>query len=125
MAKRTHNIRKPKPQVYKLKYKLWPILFCTEEDKVIGVSYHNIGVKQNACGKVRPKTKNNKDHWMEWNSKFLSGYRVDFNESKKGDIITCPACGAPVDFRLFPSTTRPNLSDPELLKSENYDGLSD
>jgi hypothetical protein len=124
MAKRAHNVRKPKPQILRLKYKLWPVVFCVEEDKAIGVSYHNIGIKQNASGRRKAKTKSNKEHWMDWNSKFLEGYRIDFSESKKGDLVMCPVCGAPVDFRLFPSTTKPSLNDPKLLNGENYGGLS-
>ena len=114
MPKRKHKVRKPKPKIVKMKHKLWPVIYCIDEEKVIGVSYHNIGIRHNASGKAKPKSKTDKSHWMKWNSKFLEGYRIDFKEVKKGELVNCPVCGGVIDFRLFPSTTKPKLEDPKV-----------
>jgi hypothetical protein len=79
----------------------YPTIFCCQENKVIGLSQSGVSFGQRA--------QVNKCHWAKENSAFLKGYRIDFSNLNPGDKISCPVCGGQLDFRLFPSDTRPAL----------------
>lgn len=101
MGKRKHKLRKRKQKVQKSKVKLYPVIMCTGEDIYIGVSH---------C-KLRKNKKVDADQWRVWNSVFRKGYRIDMSDCEPGQMVCCPVCGAPVDFRLFPSSTLPMLAE--------------
>jgi hypothetical protein len=116
MSKRKHKVRKPIPKISKRSTKLWPIVWCTGEDMCIGVSRMSVGVKYNASGKAKSKSKVDHTQWKHWNSSFREGYPMDFDNAEAGDIILCPKCGEPVDFRLFPSLRPPEMCDVSKLE---------
>lgn len=88
---------------------MWPAIFCLGEKRVIGISYFKTRKK---------KLKMVKQHWLEMNSTFLPGYRIDFSNASEGDLITCPHCGERVDLRLFRSDTKPRLIDAKPASEE-------
>jgi phosphomevalonate kinase len=80
--------------------KYYPIIFCTGEDKAIAIS------KKFKFGTVKV----NKKDYIDGNGDFLSDeHKIDFTDVKDGEKISCPKCGSPVDFRLFPSDTLPRF----------------
>ena len=97
MAKRKRN-HKQRKVVYKAK-RYYPIMFCMKEEKPIGLSFM-------LC---RKRVKVDWHHWLDTNSKFLSGYEIDLKNCKKGDIVYCPVCGGKIDFRFWESDTTPDL----------------
>jgi len=111
MSKRKHKVGKPKPKICTRSTKLWPIVWCTGEDICIGVSRVSIGVKYDPCGKAKPRTKVDHTQWLDWNSSFREGYKINFKKAEVGDVVNCPKCGALADFRLFPSLKPPEMTD--------------
>ena len=113
MAKRKQKVRKPKPKRPKRSTKLYPIIWCTGEELAIAVSKKVAHVKVDSTGKakVRNKDKVNFSQWRDWNSTFREGYKIDLSQCEAGDIVKCPHCGSPVDFRVFPASRPPQLTE--------------
>lgn len=86
---------------------LWPVIYCTGEEKVI--AYRD---KQLSCVKTRDgitpteKVDNKDDENWEWRT---PSHKIFFAIYKRGDKVLCPKCGAPVDFRAFPSERKPEF----------------
>lgn len=112
MAKRKKKVRRPpiKPPKRKLRY--YPVIFCTGENIAIAVSFLDIRVKFNKNNVRKSKEKVSSKHWItEGQSQFREGYEIDFNKLNVGYVVRCPKCKAEVDFRLFPSSTKPKMVD--------------
>lgn len=100
----------PRKIVKKERMRHYPVIYCPREDVVVGLSYKPMRFKANRFGKIVPKYKVNKKHWLPQFCHFKSQeYVIDLREFKDGQEICCPKCGTPVDFRLFPSATSPKL----------------
>lgn len=82
-------------------YKLWPFIWCVGENLAVAVS--TIAVERKQTVKV------GSEHWGVGKAKYRNGYKIDFSKIKIGDMVFCPKCGAPVDFRLMPSNSVPKL----------------
>jgi len=108
MAKRKKS-RKEKPRQSGSKMKFYPTIVCLKENKVIGVSKIPINFKCKA-GRVKAE-KVNKAHWREGVCSFLSGYEINFEFLKDGQLVFCPKCLSFVDFIVFGSTTVPSLNE--------------
>ncbi len=115
MAKRRHKPRKSKPSKPRRSQKLYPIIWCTGEELAIAVSRKIVHVKADTTGKykIRGKDQVNFTQWREWNSTFREGYEIDLSQCEAGEEVLCPKCGEPVDFRVFPASTPPVLTQVE------------
>jgi len=88
------------------KNRRWPAIFCTREKIFIGVSYNTLKAQ---FGVIQKQV--TKDQWYPEISKFRSEeYRIDFTKFKKGDLVLCPKCNGPVDFRVWLSATVPEFT---------------
>jgi hypothetical protein len=91
----------------KLKNRYYPAMFCLGEGIYIGVSYRTMRF---ANGK--PVDKVNSEYWLPENCKFRSKEHViDLSNCVIGKEIRCNKCGSRIDFRLWLSSTRPELID--------------
>lgn len=96
-----------KPAIKKPLY-LYPVVWCVTECKVIAFSRDPLKVKS---GKNRFKVvdKVNIKQWTE--CVFESEeYTINFEQYIDGDVVLCPKCHKPVDFRAFPSSTLPEFN---------------
>lgn len=101
---------------HKTPMKFWPIIYCPTEEMYIGVSFD--GLKES----LHKKRKVDESAWQEHNSQFLPGYKINMAQYEPGDKICCPNCGGAVDFRTFPSTTKPKLELPN--RNDNQEAQS-
>ena len=62
------------------------------------------------------------NQWRTWNSTFREGYEIDLSAYNPGDIVRCPKCGGPVDFKLFPASRLPRLQQ---VDNENQEPETD
>ncbi len=109
MAKRKRKVRFGNNKPTKRHVRYYPICFCIDENVVMALSYKPVSFKANKFGYKFGKDKVNKEHWLISNSVFRKGYFIDFTKCKEGEEIYCPKCKGKVDFRLFPSGTKPKL----------------
>jgi len=121
MGKRRHKVRKPEIKKPKRSAKLYPIIWCTGEEIAIAVSQKVVSVKRTTTGKykIRNRDQVNYSQWRDWNSKFREGYEIDFLQCVEGEEVLCPKCGEPVDFRVFPATKVPKLTEVKLDAEDN------
>jgi hypothetical protein len=78
----------------------------------IAVSKKVVSIKRDSTGKckIRNKDQVNESQWRDWNSEFREGYEIDFTKCTEGELVLCPKCGEPVDFRVFPASKPPELT---------------
>jgi len=120
MAKRKFSkVGKNKPG--RRRNKNYPVIYCLNEDIAIAVSYNKLTVKGDKFGRVVVKDIVDKSHWYLTVAVFRDGYYIDMTDYKDGDKVLCPKCNEPVDFRLFPSGTKPKLINIRVpSKDEEY-----
>jgi hypothetical protein len=95
--------KKHKKSLKKLnnKNRMWPAIFCINENMFIGISYNVLRSKQRQIVK---------DQWYPEVSKFRSEeYKIDFSKLNKGDLVLCPKCSGKVDFRVWLSAVVPEF----------------
>jgi len=103
--------RKVVPIVYKRSVYYFPLIMCIKEKIAIGVSKTPVKLKYSTGNMVKSKDKVILQHWKSDVAEFREGYFIDFTSKKNNTKIFCPKCGSYVDFRLFPSSTIPELGD--------------
>lgn len=125
MAKRTRNIKKPEygKRIIKSRYpKLYPSLYCLSENKYICFSVKCLKpyIKTVHVDGKHPKRVLNYKKRIDpnhFNHVFCTwthdSYKIDLKNYKSGDIVKCPVCNGPVDFRAFPSNSLPKFVDNE------------
>jgi hypothetical protein len=97
--------------------KYYPAIYCLEEKLFIGVSREAVPPRKAVGYKVNVKD------WLPHNCNFRAReYIIDLRKHKEGDVINCPKCNKPVDFRLWMSSTKPLLVEVKNEKN-NIDQL--
>jgi len=97
----------------KRKVKFFPVVFCLKENKAIALGLQPLKYRvRNNQLKIKEKVE--QVHWQPHNSIMLAGYEIDFTKCQEADKVFCPKCGGAVDFRVFPSSTIPKLTDVDL-----------
>jgi len=118
MSKRKRQPRKKKVKPPKRRLNYYPVVFCLEENKTIGLSKLPLRLKADKFGRIKVKDKVGSGRsWYPEHCKFIKEYELDLNNYKDGETVVCPKCGGPVDFRAFPSSTVPELRDEEDSKN--------
>lgn len=109
--KRKKKRKKEKLKRIKRKNFLYPIMWCTGEDLAIAVS--RVRLRICGYGKVaRVKDQVSLEQWHPNRCSFRTEeYVVDLRNATKGERIKCPKCGAVIDFRAFPSSRPPKLTE--------------
>jgi hypothetical protein len=111
MAKRKIN-RKPKKNYrrYKSTNKYYPIVYCLKEDTTVAVSRIPVFIKKDKAGRVQVE-KTNTRHWQKQDSVFLTeSHIIDFDRLIVGAQAVCPHCKGDIDFRLWPSDSKPGIT---------------
>jgi len=117
-----HNVSIKK----KKNFNLYPTIHCIKEKIIIGLSFKPVKLKSSKYGEVKSKDGVNIKHWLPGICAFRSpDYEINFSKYAKGEKIYCPKCMSPVDFRLFPSSTVPQLEQYGYDKEDSVKKLSD
>lgn len=123
MSKRKRQTKTNKPKAPKRKLRYYPVMFCVHEDLAIALCTVPVGLKGDRFGRIKPKEKVIYKHWMQHNCTFRAEeYVFNMKMYQEMDIVRCPKCGNPIDFRLFPSTCLPKLVEvtDEKTRTEKY-----
>jgi len=121
MSKRKRKVRKQPPKPIKRKVKLFPVIFCLKENKAIALGLRPLKYKMRG-DRVKLRESVHVTQWQKDNSMFLEGYEIDFHQCNLAEKVLCPKCGGAVDFRVFPSSITPKLTD--VSDEEDKDNLT-
>jgi hypothetical protein len=80
--------------------KFYPVIYCQHENTAIGVSNIPLRWKWTGSSAV-PIDVVNFLHWLPGNCKWKPGYEINMTACEAGDVVWCPKCNHPVDFRAF------------------------
>lgn len=99
-AKKKENQRPPN--------RWWAAIYCTHENMFIGISYAKIKIPFGQRYKVDAKD------WLPFCCSFKTiQHVINLTQYSKGQQVVCPKCNHPVDFRLWRSSTKPELTEVE------------
>jgi len=108
------------------KNRYYPIMWCTQEDLAVGVSWTPMKFKADGFGNISAKYKVVTKHWKPGRCQFRSEkYIIDLRTYKVDDVVKCSKCGGRIDFRLFPSGTVPKLVEVNDDNKDNSQESSD
>jgi len=106
-TRKAKSLRAKRSRAHNSTIKYWPIMFCPHEELYIAVSHDGMGKNATRKRKVDASA------WQEDNSQFLPGYAIEMAQHKPGEVVKCPKCDHPIDFRTFPCSSRPKLNPPK------------